>query len=529
MSSAGRRSDALRAFVLWLPSLLLIIGHLRFASQSSSEEATGFIQYDQAYYMANARQYLDGESEGLCYGSPFSAEEHQAPIYFQPQIALLAALWGITGWDPGIVFNVFGCVSGLLFVWLSLCLLRTVQGGTSVYWMQVLFIWGGGLLFGAGLLFGLLHGDALGAAWDTAFRFDPANGYWFLNWGRNLVYPLEAYYHALFVGMVLLALRGRWPWAVLMAALLALSHPFTGAAALLMLLASVLVERFIVRSWFVPGWVVPALAVLLVAHVLHHAVVLPGNAEHAQLIEQWSLPWTLPKESWLAGYAVAVVLVAVRFRSPERMRSAWSNPTTRLLISWVVVWSVLEHHELFTRPIQPLHFTRGYVWAGLFLLGAPALAELASSRRRVARPLIVALIVVMLSDNAAWLGHESAANAEGRGEALHINKWDRGVLAELEEHVEPNALLVCEDPYLAYLALVYTPHRAYCSHHSNTPFAQQRFASCAAYFEGSITDPLLEQPLIAVTSRASRFPYASQGTLLYRIGEQAIYRMPAQP
>lgn len=526
MSRWDRKGDVLRALLLWLPSLLPIIGHLYFGSRSDAQEATGFIQYDQAYYMANARQYLDGATDALFYASPFSSEESAPPIYFQPQIALLSAVWAMTGWDPGVVFNLFGLAFGALFVWLSLRMLRTVIGDASPFWLQLIFIWGGGVLFSAGMAYGMLSGESFDASWHAAFRFDPANGYWFLNWGRNLVFPLEAYYHILFMLMVLFAVRGRWLRAVLIVAVLALSHPFTGAAALTMLLTWVLIERLIVRSWIVPGWVVPALAALLVGHFLHHALLLPRNAEHAQLVEQWSLPWLLPRESWLGGYAPVLCMALFRLRSWERLKAAWAAPTSRLLIVWVVVWSALEHHELFMRPIQPLHFTRGYVWAGLFLLGAPALAEVVRGQHRFARPLVVIVLVTMLSDNVAWLVHEAAANAEGRGEALLISKEDRGVLEALEERVEPNALLVCEDPLLAYMALVYTPHRAYCSHHSNTPFAERRFAACAAYFAGRVTDPLLNRPLIAVSSAADRFAFASQGTLLYKVGAQAIYRMP---
>ncbi len=93
------------AFValLYLPVALFYIAHYSVPHQEPGLLPTGFIQYDQPYYMANARQYVDGSTDGLRYASPFSAQEDPDAIYFQPQTALLGWLWKITGADPGVV------------------------------------------------------------------------------------------------------------------------------------------------------------------------------------------------------------------------------------------------------------------------------------------------------------------------------------------------------------------------------------------------------------------------------------------
>src|ERR1700730_7303049 len=49
---------------------------------------TGFIQYDQAYYMAEAREHWDGGFH-LLYGSPASANYDTPRVYFRPQTLLL--------------------------------------------------------------------------------------------------------------------------------------------------------------------------------------------------------------------------------------------------------------------------------------------------------------------------------------------------------------------------------------------------------------------------------------------------------
>ncbi len=54
-------------------------------------------------------------------------------------------------------------------------------------------------------------------------RFDLKQGWWMLNFGRNLVYPTEAYYHGVFLLSMLFLIRRRFSVAIAFAALLSLS------------------------------------------------------------------------------------------------------------------------------------------------------------------------------------------------------------------------------------------------------------------------------------------------------------------
>lgn len=72
--------------------------------------------------------------------------------------------------------------------------------------------------------------------------FDPANGWWFLNWGQNFLFPTEAVYHALVAGAWLCVSRGRDWAAVGIITLLAATHPFSGLQHLLILGAWNLVQ-----------------------------------------------------------------------------------------------------------------------------------------------------------------------------------------------------------------------------------------------------------------------------------------------
>jgi hypothetical protein len=73
--------------------------------------ATGFIQPDMPYYMANAREHFDQGFHAM-FGNPYAPYGTPA-IYFQPQTLLLGCLQHL-GMDPALTFNLFG-LAALLF------------------------------------------------------------------------------------------------------------------------------------------------------------------------------------------------------------------------------------------------------------------------------------------------------------------------------------------------------------------------------------------------------------------------------
>ena len=521
--------------LLYLPVVLFYVAHYAAGQRDPYRLATGFVQYDQPYYMANARQYVDGVTDGLRYASPFSAQEDPDTIYFQPQIALLGWLWKITGADPGVLFVLFGLVFGLLCVRTCLRVLDHVLPSTASWRRLIafLFVWGGGLLVLVGSGYGLFHGEEVWGALVGSFRFDPANGWWFLNLGRNLIYPLEAYYHFLFFSLVLALLRKRFALATGVAALLAFSHPFTGVATLLMLLAWAALERWYARSGEVPRWFIPSLTTILLLVLLYYGPALMSNPEHRVLMAQWKIAWTEDAITFVPAYVLVGLLAFGRLRSPQRAIGFLRSPIHRLLVVWAVTWFALENHEFAITPVQPLHFTRGYTWSALFLIGVPflsgALAWLRGRWSKAAVGTVVGIFsLFFILDNGIWMTLQTRANARGEGADLLVTRDQQDLFEWLAQKVPANSLLVANDPMTAYLALVYTPHRAYYSHHYNTPYAGQRYPTLGAYFQGRITDPLLEQPLLAVVyERNGAFVFADRGERIYANGSYSVYRMPA--
>ena len=245
----------LLAAVLLLPVLGTVVLQGAWPA-SQGHHPTGFIQYDQPSYLANAREHFDS-GFNWTYGLPFDADPATPRIYFQPQILFLGAVHQLTGVPPGWLLAGFGLLAGLAMVRVAIALYRRVVGLASAgSWLGLpLFLWGGGLLMLAGLL---VSGGQPGR---DMLAFDPGNGMWFLNLGRNLLYPLEAWYHLLALGAVLLLWRRRWWPALAVLALLAASHPMTGIQFLLLAGAWAVSERFLFRErapdsiWIATSWI----------------------------------------------------------------------------------------------------------------------------------------------------------------------------------------------------------------------------------------------------------------------------------
>lgn len=150
------------------------------------------------------------------------------------------------------------------------------------------------------------------------------------------------------------------------------------------------------------------------------------------------------------------------------------SPSVRMIVAWWAVVTLLENHELFIQPIQPLHFTRGYAWAALFLLGLPILHQLYENALAGKRKLMFWILIALLfSDNALWIVN----NIRFPGTTVstsYITKEQRKVLDVLNQVSSNNTLLLSNDELLSYLTSVYTDAYPLYSHPFTTPFAQRK-------------------------------------------------------
>src|SRR5262249_31465439 len=333
--------------MLLLPIYLLYLAH--FTNNVAS--GTGFLAPDAPYYMANARAFFDAGHFTLTYGLPFSPDPNTPRIYFQPLTLALAVFWKLTGSDPGILFTVAGLIFAICCARLIIALYDEIVPLTSLAaWLGLLcFFWGGGLL----TLTGFFYGLAVGKSWTPIgylLVFDPFDGFWFLNLGRNLAFTTEAFYHLIFLGCILLVLRRRFAWALTCAALLSASHPFYGLELLIVLGVWSTIEWVGKRHDRPPLYFPVALSVLTVLHVGYYLVLLNYlSEEHRALQQQWSLPWLLPFSTMMAAYGIVATLAAIALIEQWR-RTRSLSWTQRLFLIWFAVCLALAKHDLLITP-----------------------------------------------------------------------------------------------------------------------------------------------------------------------------------
>src|SRR6516162_4352191 len=358
----------LLAVLAMLPIAWLIGCYLLGAPQDT--RPTGFIQYDQAYYMAEARQHFAGGFH-LFYGLAGSSDYDTPRVYFRPQTVLLGALMTFTGIEPGWVYSAFGLVATLIFFRLAIALYECVVGLRSgaQFLVLPLFLWGGGIALLCGFLFKLTAGGSI-LTFDT--------GGWGANLGRGVIYGVEAYYHALFFGVILTLLRRRYAIALLLAAVTCASHPFTGVELASILAGWVILEAVVDNKAAPPLWFRAGILLLLLLHLSYWLILLPRlSPEHAALTPARDAPWVLHWYNEIPEYAIVGLAALWQLRGGQRFVSALQDRTLRLLFAWFAGAFLLANHDLFISPRQPIHFTHGYIWVPLFLIGAPAMIKIA--------------------------------------------------------------------------------------------------------------------------------------------------------
>jgi hypothetical protein len=448
--------------------------------------------------MADARKFFDGGFHFL-YGNPFSPDPRTPAIYFQIHLFVLGLAQAVTGCDPGILYVIFGFVAALVCVRVAMALYEQVAGlGTRAQWAGlVLFIWGGGVLALLGLAFHLFQGGDWRTTVCDLFHFDPARGWWFLNLGRNLVFPTEACYHALALGAVLMAMRNNFRAALWLALILSLSHPFTGLQFLLILPAWCGVEMGFLRNKTIPFMFPATLLCLLAFHLAYNVFLLNLFPENKAVFIQSSLPWGEPASAFFAANLLVGFFAWRAMQNGKLAAELFSSPSNRLLLTWFVVSFVLTHHDLMVKPVQPIHFSRGYTWIPLFLLGVQPLLRVLekgfSLKNWILRLAAVgSIFLIGLSDNLAWFGlHAAFAVAPQWGitslpqDGFRLSAADRQLYGWLMKRPVPHTELLitpASDTSVVYLAMAYADYRSWYSHFASTPFANQRQRELADFF-----------------------------------------------
>jgi hypothetical protein len=450
--------------------------------------ATGYLYYDMPYYAANGRAVFE-RGNGLAGPNPFDADRAAPAIYFQWFTWLLGAGVVKAGFDPGIWFLVLGAAAALICSRTTLALVRQVLPTPAfVVPLFLLVMWGGGLLSLARFGMNLAAGRPL---LDDPLLYDPSDGEWSLYWGRTLIYPTEAVYHALTAAAWLALLRGNNLQAAGWGAILAATHPFSGAQ-----LLGVLGAWWLVRgiggerggAWLREGALV---ATVTAAFLGYYFVFLERFPQHRQLKAAWAFDWTASPVSQALAYLFPVMLAL-------RARETWGR--TGCLWVAAAISLALSNHGMLFAPKQPLHFTRGYVWTPLLLIGLPALqSRLTAPGSRLRAALLTAGLVLAPLDNVVFLGWSQTR--VGKNEfILTPDEWE--ALTSLRETGE-RGVFASQNSRLGYLAATYTSVRPLIGHEHNTPDWARRASQTNAWFRHGGAAPWLDQVDLVLLVRAT--------------------------
>lgn len=484
---------------------------------------TGFVQYDMACYMANARQHFSNGFH-FTYSNPFAGFDSPA-VYFQPQILVLGLLEHL-GFDPATCINIFWFGTLIFATAAATLLYRQLVGldSTAKRLGLVCFFWGGGVFVFTGLAWELVKGHL---SLNGLFHVDPAGGWWMLNFGRNLIYPTEAYYHGLFLLSLFCLVQKRTFGALLCSAILSISHPFTGVTLALVLVAYSALELMLKSRAASPTLLIGA-CLITVAHFGYYSFFLGRFPEHRAVQAQFALPWLYRPAAFLPGLFFVAILAGLRMWRWPGLRTMVKEPVNRLMILLFVIVFGLSHHNLLIKPVQPIHFAHGYDWMALFFLGAPLL--IAAIERMLSIPskqlrvcAVGTLVGLLLLDNLVWLG-SFVLPLRDPPIPLEITQSEKSVLDWLNSHALPRSEVVSEDSLIGYLVSVYTPDRSWFGHWCNTPFAAKREQETTQAFQDhKILPEWTTAPTYFVAKRADNWHPPANFKELYENADFAIF------
>jgi len=346
-----------------------------------------------------------------------------------------------------------------------------------------------------------------GLEWGKSlFFFDPKGGWWMLNFGRNLVYPTEAYYHGVFLFAILFLVRRRFGVALALTALLSL---FTGLS-LVLIVATYAALELTMRSGAASGRLLLGAIAIGAFHVGYYLVFLSQSADHRALRSQWEIDW--PYLRWTYGPALYLVgfVAFTRFTRWASARQILTDPRSPLLLVWLAIVFGLTQHDLLVKPMQPIHFAHGYDWIALFFLAAPAMVR---AFEKLSGPALAACVILLLSDNLLWLA--SFASPIQRY-AISLTPGESSTLAWLRQNTKSGDLVIADDNRINYLTSTYSPAWTWYGHVHNTPNAKDRRREIDAM---QFPAP---GPNLYILRDPSRAPHGVQE--LQRIGEFHIYR-----
>lgn len=430
------------------------------------------LQMDQFYYAANARDMIrDGFH--LSHANPYDPRPNAPRIYSHLFTLVVAVTARLTGIEPLYTYFILRPVLGILLaisVWYFLgpvfsepalrraaFLFLMLSGGISIYVSAARALYAVVALPGSDFI------DILGALY---VRVEELYGDWLCNIARNYFYMPELLYHAIWFLTLGCYLRGRHGLAVVGVAVEIYAHPFTGPALAALMLALSLCDAVLgprrLRA-------VSVMAGLLCLLGLFGTYILWLNRDpgHRILQETWEhFIAVIPLGQypslyglWLPAGVLSAILFFPLFKTSPPFRCAF--------LQAAVVFALMNHHLVFSRMIQPAHFSRGHFFTALVILTFflwDRIRERIPAAVRNSRKALVAGLIVLSMDNMSFLLYVRVRSLDP---PMTLRR-DQAVMVHRLADIQPPQFVV-SDGNMGQMIPVLTPHRALLGHGPNTP------------------------------------------------------------
>lgn len=477
----------------------------------TNEVWLGWTYYDIPSYYANAREVFEN-GNGLFYANPYSMEPNSPRIFTNLQITIMAWLWklGVGYGAQELFWRVLSLPLMYGFLWWIVAGL--VPPGRARLWTYGVAAVGGGVTvipaLGSALAGWLTGSPGLGGGASPAgfvalieeaqWRFEGMWGWWFLNPLRNIVYSTECFYHALFFATIAAVVWKRWTAACVLLVVTWWAHPFTALELGMFLWTWTALEALL--EWRRDGKPGPflgrflALFIINTVFLYYYGPLMGRSEEQRSLVDAWRGPealriTTAPLYHVFLSYG-PLLLGILWIVSREGRKYTRVSPPHRLLLIWAGMVFVLIHQDKFRiveRPVQPLHFSRGYlymvlaIWSGLWLR---RMVELHPRARRWLVGGAVAVFAVAAADNLLFFQrYIIGGEARERG-VVSIPEPSYAMLRRLDA-IPGNRLVFAVESrptrQISYLLNTYTSHRSFLGHGTNSPFLRDRLEANAAW------------------------------------------------
>lgn len=361
---------------------------------------SGLYQADMPTYLCNARVAIRSPTL-ISYASPWDLRVEPRALLVQWPISLLGALVAV-GLSPAQAEGLLRLGGGFVMFVLLARIIAVVVQQRVLFWSALLSMSLGG---GVAWLWAWSHGSNLDRM-RGAIRTIQAGYYWWcVELFRNLSYPLELVQHCSVFAYLLALMHGRFRLAVGLLAVAASTSPFVAVMVFgVHGLVSVVKFRRHYREH---------IAALVIAglFVFQYKVLMAGDPVLGAVMSQHqrSTRYNDPM-SWLdtlTGYGFVLLIVPVLLLDWGFCKRVLQSRALWPLLA-MSAWSMLLiHHSRIPQltPMMPKHFTRGYAFVGMGILGFAWLQDVALRWPRAARAATLAgvlFVPLSLPDNIAF-------------------------------------------------------------------------------------------------------------------------------